>query len=649
MNASYEGHHNDYRGSVFNGPFINEQHLQLPPHEINWPIRIGVIPEEAVHYQHRAIAEQLEQALDGFGTVVLRQVLSGTGGVGKTQLVAHHARTLRAITDPDHRVDVLVWANAATRTGITSAYSHAARQLYSNVPDDPEDAAAFFLAWLGDPNKHQGRRWLVIWDDLADPAPVTDLWPPHDQPHGRTLVTTRRRDHSLTTQGRHLIDVDVYTVHEARAFLANALDEAGIDHTDTDLGTLAESLGRLPLALGQAVPYMAELGMSCDEYLQVFHDRMSTLREVFPDWDTDTPLAATWDLSLTMADTFTPQGLARPLMGLVALLDGEGLPSAVLHAPSARDYLATRAPKAALNGATISVHQVRTALAGLHRLNLITRPSAGSDIGANGAFVRVHQLVQRATREHPATHPTPESVHATADALHHTWNNIDRDPDLAQRLRANTTALRSHPNVQGRSSEEWLWEPDGHPVLFHAGRSLGESGQFKDAVVYWEDLTRTAEHHFGPSHLNTLTTRGSLAHWQGRAGDPTGAVTSLEQLLPDCIRVLGPDHRATFTTRHNLAHWQGEAGNPASAVATIFGNLIPEEQRVLGPDHPDILTTRGSLAHWQGRAGDPTGAVTSLEQLLTDQQRVLGPDHPNILTTRSSLALWQGKAGNPAE
>lgn len=340
MSASYGGHHNDFRDSDFHGPFVNEQHVHLPRHEVEWPVRVGVIPEAAAHYQHRAVTDRLDRDLHDFGTVILRQVLSGTGGVSKTQLAAHLARTPRGLTDPEQRVDVLVWANAATRADVTSAYAHAARQLFDTVPEDAEDTAQLFLTWLADPGKHRNRRWLVVWDDLADPAQVTDLWPPHDQPCGRVVVTTRRRDHSLTVQGRRLIDVDVYTPKEAKAFLTRALDRAGIAYTEADLETLAEALGHLPLALGQAVPYMAELGMDCPGYLEVFHDRVNTLGEVFPDWGTGTPLAATWDLSLTRADTFHPKGVARPLMGIIALLDGEGIPQAVLDAPPIREYLA---------------------------------------------------------------------------------------------------------------------------------------------------------------------------------------------------------------------------------------------------------------------------------------------------------------------
>lgn len=180
---SYGGDHVDNRG-VQADTFVGTVH-QHGPHEVDWPIRVGTLPEQAPHFRPRAVTEQLAETLGESGTVVLRQVLSGTGGVGKTQLAKHYARTLAQVTDPEHRVDVLVWTDASSRERITSAYAQAARHLHPTVPDDPEQAASLFLAWLGDPSKHGGRRWLIVWDDLTDPADVRDLWPPHDEPNGR--------------------------------------------------------------------------------------------------------------------------------------------------------------------------------------------------------------------------------------------------------------------------------------------------------------------------------------------------------------------------------------------------------------------------------------------------------------------------------
>ncbi|QUX26976.1 tetratricopeptide repeat protein [Nocardiopsis akebiae] len=642
---------NTVNGNIYGGSVIQGRDIRVvnrTAHEVAWPVRVGVIPEPAPHYRHRAAAGHLDTALNRLGTAVPHQVLSGTGGVGKTQMAAQYARALAHTTDPDSRVDVLVWANATSREQITYAYAQAARHLYATVPDDSEDAAELFLVWLHDPGEHQNRRWLVVWDDLTDPAYTRDLWPPHDQPHGRTLVTTRRRDHSLTTQGRHLLKVDVYTPDEARTFLTHALDEAGTAHTTAEADALARDLGYLPLALGQAVTYVAELGMGCEDYLQAFHDRMNTLDQVFPDWDSPVPLAATWDLSLSQADTFTPQGVARPMMGLIALLDGAGVPEQVLTAPPVLRYLADHRTETT-GGVTappvLTSHQARAALAALARLNLTSRTTQQNAPGP--VLVGAHQLVQRATREHAATRPTRTSVHTMADALVHVWPEIERDTVLAQLLRANTAVLRSHSATRGQAGEDWLWDPARHPVLYRAATSLGEAGHAGEALAQWGHMAEAAEKHLGADHLDTLTTRGNLAHWRGKTGDAIGAATAYEHLLTDHLRILGPDHPHTLTTRNNLATWRGEAGD-ATGAATLYEHLLTDHLRILGPDHPHTLTTRNNLAGWRGEAGDATGAATAYEHLLTDHLRILGPDHPHTLRTRANLATWRGKTGDAA-
>lgn len=54
--------------------------------------------------------------------------------------------------------------------------------------------------------------------------------------------------------------------------------------------------------------------------------------------------------------------------------------------------------------------------------------------------------------------------------------------------------------------------------------------------------------------------QNNLARRQGEAGNPTGAATSLAELLADQLQVLGPDHPYTLMTRNALAHWRERAG-----------------------------------------------------------------------------------------
>ncbi|MEV8533269.1 hypothetical protein [Streptomyces sp. NPDC051211] len=85
--------------------------------------------------------------------------------------------------------------------------------------------------------------------------------------------------------------------------------------------------------------------------------------------------------------------------------------------------------------------------------------------------VRVHQLIQRATRDTRTLHQHDQYTRTAADALMAAWRLAagERDTDLAQALRTNTRALTRH-------GEEALYRPDAHTVLYRLGHSLGESG-----------------------------------------------------------------------------------------------------------------------------------------------------------------------------
>ncbi|MFE0257247.1 FxSxx-COOH system tetratricopeptide repeat protein [Streptomyces sp. NPDC059010] len=604
-----------------------------------WPHQVGVIPPRAGCFQSRAEVVRLREALTGGQAAVLvgqdtvrGQVLAGMGGVGKTQLAADYARTAWQAGE----LDVLVWITAGNATAVTSGYAQAAVEVLGADPADRETAARAFLAWLEPKANTRQCRWLIVLDDVTDPADLNGLWPPTG-PHGRILVTTRRQDAALA--GR-LIKVGLFSEAESLAYLTAALGARDRHESAEQLTALAQDLGHLPLALSQAAAYLIDAGISAAAYRRLLADRAVLLAdaapEVLPD-DQSQSAAAAWSLSVDRADTLRPVGLARSMLQLAAFLNPNGIPETVLTSTPALTHLTQHRTKGqdVTPASVITAVEAVGALRALDRLSLINHNPATPH-----QAIRVHQLIQRATRDTLTPDEHDQLARTTADALTSAWPAIERDTGLAQSLRTNATALI-------RTAGDGLYEPGAHVVLYRAGRSLGEAGQVTAAKTHFHRLAETISHHLGPDHPDTRTARHELARWRGEAGDAADAVAAYEQLLPDRIRVQGEDHPETLTTRHNLASWRGEAGDAAGAAAA-FEQLLPDRVRVQGEDDPDTLATRSNLASWRGRAGDAAGAAAAYEQLLPDRVRVLGKDHPATLTTRHNLAHWRGRAGDAA-
>jgi DNA-binding SARP family transcriptional activator len=567
-----------------------------------WPHRVGIVPPPADGFQDRGIAL-------GTGRT---QVVSGLGGVGKTQLAAHVARRMWQ----EHDLDLLVWVTAASRDAVVSAYAQASADLRLGPDEAPEAAAVRFLAWLAATD----RRWLVVLDDVALPADVRGLWPP-DQPAGRTIATTRRRDATLLS-GRRLVDVGVFSTGEAVDFLTRILPP----HLADDVPGVAADLGSLPLALSHAAAYMVDQDLTCTAYRSRFSDRNRRLSGLFPDPDTlfdasAGTVATTWLLSIEAADMLPPAGVARPLLELASMLDANGIPETVFSTGAARRYL----------GGDHDETEIRDGLRGLYRFHLITHEDG---------LVRVHALLQRAVREGLSRPRAIEVIRTAADALVECWPEVDEQS--GQILRANSGAL-----YRAGSGIPWPSGDGIHPLLMRTIDSLGSAGQLTEAIRLSHEWSEEAGRLLGPTHHDALVLRNKLAGWLGDAGLLQDAVACLQKLVIDVAAALGPDHPSAITARQNLGYQHGQAGDLAKAVVELTAALA-DHTRTLGRDHPTVFGCHSQLAYWRGKAGDTVGAVADLEELEPRARAVLGPQHMVTLDIRANLARWLGHSGDHA-
>ncbi|KOG57157.1 hypothetical protein ADK38_43060, partial [Streptomyces varsoviensis] len=161
--------------------------------------------------------------------------------------------------------------------------------------------------------------------------------------------------------------------------------------------------------------------------------------------------------------------------------------------------------------------------------------------------LRVHGLIQRATRDELSAEALDKAVRAAADAVLAAWPAAETAADHRV-LRANADALDAHAGPR-------LWTTGAHPVLVRAAQSLWESGAVVASVGYTRRLYEAAAHHLGAAHPDTLAVRGDLALRQGRAGDWAKAAEETAGLLAERQRTLGPAHPETLLTQRDLASW----------------------------------------------------------------------------------------------
>ncbi|TQM78163.1 tetratricopeptide repeat protein [Saccharothrix saharensis] len=569
-------------------------------------------------------------------------VVSGLGGVGKSQLAARHAWSVWSDTE----LDLAVWVSALSRDAVVTAYAEAAaRVLIEQDPQiadrPPEDAARLFREWLATTS----RRWLVVLDDVQDPADLRGLDPPPGA-GGQVVLTSRRRDVGLGRGGHRVIELDVFAPDQALSYLTEALAGTTSSADREQWQRLAEELGWLPLALSQAAAYLADQPLlTVTAYRAMLADWRRTLTDLTPPEHTlpehQATVAVTWSVSIDRADRIgdpaRPRGagLARRLLEIAALLDPNGIPHDVFTVQPMLDFLTT------LAGRPVAPDDVYDGLTRLHRFNLITlildRPARA---------VAVHALVQRAVRDTLTSGHLHHLAHTTANALLAAWPASEIfSRDLVQALRSTTTALHLHTIPA-------LLTPTLHDVFDRVGGSLSFSGQIQAATTYWRTLHDHACTHLGLGHPVALTIRRQLAFLLNEAGDRVGAVAGLEALLADRLRVLGPEHPDTLPTRHGLARWRGEAGDTTSAIAD-YESLLAEVQLTTSHDFHALVVMRRGIIHWQhwrhgAHVGDPADAVAAFEVLLADLLQGSSPDELSTMHIRRELANWRGRAGDPA-
>ncbi len=580
---------------------------------VEWPILSGQIPPVAGSYVAR---QETGLSLAGLATETTLLVppkdtarsLDGLGGTGKTSLaaaLAHECHDIRA-------AHLVLWVTATGRDAVMTSYAQALRDLGEGPyqGESPEHAAGRFLGWLQRPELS----WLVVLDDVADPAAVEGLWPAG--PSGRVLVTTANPDAAAATPNPRAVELAVFSPREALNYLfASARLDIGERAGAFDLVT---ELGFSPVALRHAAACLAATELDCSQYHSYFTERRRAAARASAD-DLGATVAAAWSLSRDLADQLAPQGLASRALALISMLSPHGVPYRVLSSEAARAYLTEPA------GFRADETQMRTALVNLRRAGLVT-----IDEGSPARTVLVHELVQALTRQYLPATESQRVARAAADALAQAWSGPEVTPAVGQALRDCTSKLQE---IAGAS----LLSAECHPAMLQAGRSLDASGLTGPAVAYWGAMASATQQALGAGHPQTVAVRDLLGAAYQASGRSDQAASIYEEVLADREQALGPGHPDTLAARERLAQIYLAAGRPKDAIG-VAERALARVEAAAGPNHPDTLTAHSNLASAYLGAGFHDQASAAFRQVLGRMESVLGAEHPDTMAARGSLA-----------
>jgi tetratricopeptide (TPR) repeat protein len=589
--------------------------------------RIGEVPSLAGGFTDRpdTVGSLTDVLVPGSAIALVPNQASADGlsnwlGVcGKTQIAVMIAESLWR----SYLINALIWISASNRAAVLSGFVQASVPATGVEPTGTADSVAVrFVSWLGETRQP----WLVVLDDLPEAVDLSGLWP--DGSAGRLLITSPRPAPAIGRPGTRVIPVGFFSTREALNGLHERLSANPVQRQGAI--DLVETLGREPLALGQASAVVASSNLTCRDYRDLFVQR----REEVWTGAQEIPSAAavTWILSLERAESLLPGPSVRLMLVFLALLDGHGIPGAVFGAQALIAYLGG-GPIAATPFSAADPRQVWDVLLALERVGLISlnRELTPPTVLMSSALQAAIKLAAPAEFQEPA-------ARAAASALLEVWPADEPTPWAAASLRANAASLQD-------SAIDALWADGCHPLLLRVGRSLDEARLAGPAVEFWQDLAARCDAKLTPGHPDALVVAAQLAAAYLTAGNAEEAVQWHQRVLADRTRELAAGHPAIVAARVSLARALIMVGQAADAV-TVMLRAVAEYEQSRGDGHPETLSARDELATAYQAAGDYAAAGRLLARSLSDRERLQGPRDPLTMATRELLAtacLAEGK------
>ncbi|MCL2399666.1 MAG: tetratricopeptide repeat protein, partial [Defluviitaleaceae bacterium] len=563
------------------------------------------------------VFEKICKGFESGSTVSLTQIITGMGGLGKTQTALEYAYRYA------DKYECIWWITAENEMDVLSSYKKFAVEmnLLHQDQQDSELIIKVVLNWMS-----ENQNWLFIYDNVESIARDTQWWPKNNLQN--ILITTREKQFNIGES----VDIATFTEEEAISFLESRTGIANRSDQNENATKIANRLGYLPLALEQAAAYIVAGEITYAEYLLLLHEYgLKPLDDAEGVMDYSKTLTETMNISIDKIDLEA----AQQLLYLCAYMAPENIYKELFN--EGAELLPSPLDEALQNG--LENNKIWRQLT---KYSLLKKQEDGNGYS-------MHRLLQEVVRD-KIEHDQLWML-CCLSLFYKTYDFEYGDIESHNRFLKQTPHVESCLNtIETKLTDDEYQEKIAY-LYNRGGFGFDNLGNYSQSLELYERAIKIREKVLGLDHPSTATSYNNIAGVYTSQGEYGKALELYEKTMKIREKVLGLDHPDTATSYNNIAAVYDSQGEYGKALE-LYDKALVIREKVLGLDHPDTATSYNNIAFVYARQGEYTKALELYDTALKICEKMLGFDHPDTAFSYNNIAgvyTSQGEYGKALE